>query len=62
VVAEMAAFLGEVMGEWQGCTVLLVSHSANRWALQHLLHGIPLEELVDAPFDWQPGWEFGLAS
>ncbi|MEV0229313.1 histidine phosphatase family protein [Nonomuraea sp. NPDC050786] len=61
VVAEMAGFLRDVMEEWQGREVLLVSHSANRWALQHLLDGAALEELVDAPFDWRPGWEYTLA-
>lgn len=61
VVAEMAGFLREVMEEWQGGLVLVVSHSANRWALQNLLDGTPLEELVAAPFEWRPGWEYGIA-
>ncbi|MFI6731481.1 histidine phosphatase family protein [Nonomuraea sp. NPDC050451] len=61
VVVEMAGFLREVMEEWQGGSVLVVSHSANRWALQNLLDGTPLEELVDAPFEWRPGWEYSLA-
>ncbi|MBE1592411.1 histidine phosphatase family protein [Nonomuraea angiospora] len=61
VVAEVAGFLREVMEEWQGGLVLVVSHSANRWALQNLLDGAPLEELVDAPFEWRPGWEYGIA-
>ncbi|MEV0586488.1 hypothetical protein [Nonomuraea sp. NPDC050310] len=38
--------------------LLVIAHSANRWALQHLLNGIPLEDLVNAPFTWQPGWTF----
>ncbi|WP_433510317.1 histidine phosphatase family protein [Nonomuraea sp. CA-143628] len=61
VVAETAAFLEEVMDKWQGRTVLVISHSANRWALRNLLEGVALEELVDAPFDWKPGWEYTLA-
>ncbi|MEU8151053.1 histidine phosphatase family protein [Nonomuraea sp. NPDC048901] len=61
VVAETAAFLEEVMDKWQKRTVLVISHSANRWALQNLLEGVALEELVDAPFDWKPGWEYTLA-
>ncbi|MFI9590544.1 histidine phosphatase family protein [Nonomuraea sp. NPDC052265] len=61
VVAEMAGFLGELREEWRGATVLVVSHSANRWALQNLLDGTPLEELVDAPFRWQEGWEYEVA-
>jgi 2,3-bisphosphoglycerate-dependent phosphoglycerate mutase len=27
-------------------------------ALDHLLHGIALDDLVDAPFDWQEGWSY----
>ncbi|WP_344212185.1 histidine phosphatase family protein [Kribbella sancticallisti] len=40
--------------------LLVVAHSANRWALQHLLTDVPLEELVDAPFDWRPGWVYEI--
>jgi hypothetical protein len=28
-------------------------HSATCWALEHLLKGVPLEELATAAFDWQ---------
>ncbi|NUW31577.1 histidine phosphatase family protein [Nonomuraea sp. SMC257] len=62
VVAATASFLEDCMKEWQGRTVLVVAHSANRWALQNLLEGVPLEELVDAPFVWRPGWEFTVAT
>jgi alpha-ribazole phosphatase/probable phosphoglycerate mutase len=61
VVARTAAFLRDVRREWEGAVVLVVAHSANRWALRHLLDGVPLEELVDAPFRWRPGWEFTLS-
>lgn len=42
--------------------VVVVAHSANRWALEVLLYGRSLVELVDAPFDWQPGWLFRVGS
>lgn len=61
VVARTADFLQDMAFRHEGERILLVSHSANRWALQHLLNGGPLEDVVDAPFDWQPGWEFTLA-
>ncbi len=38
--------------------VLVIGHTATRWALDHLLDGKPLEEVVDAPFDWREGWEY----
>ena len=40
--------------------MLLIAHSANRWALEHLLLGTALEELVVAPFEWQEGWTYRL--
>jgi hypothetical protein len=39
---------------------VIVSHASPRWALEHLLLGRPLEELVVAPFAWQEGWEYAL--
>ena len=56
VVESTQSLLDDLYRNHEGERVLLVAHSANRWALQHLLDGIPLEDLVDAPFDWQPGW------
>lgn len=35
---------------------------ASKWALDHLLLGIPLVELVDAPFGWREGWDYTLPS
>lgn len=60
IVAITRSLLADLRRDHDGGRVLLVAHSANRWALQHLLNGIPLEDLVDAPFDWQPGWQWTL--
>jgi broad specificity phosphatase PhoE len=62
VVRATEAFLHDLAAGWDGRHVLLIAHSANRWALQVLLTGARLEELVVAPFDWQPGWFFTLPS
>ncbi|THV27130.1 histidine phosphatase family protein [Glycomyces paridis] len=58
VVAATRDFLGELAGRWGGRRVLVIAHSANRWALLHLLTGASMKDLVDAPFVWQPGWTF----
>ena len=55
-----ASFLADLKSLYADHTVLVVAHSANRWAIQHLIDGTPLEDLVDAPFDWQPGWEYEI--
>ena len=43
-----------------GQRVLIIGHVATRWALDHVLGGVPLEELAVADFAWQPGWEYRL--
>jgi broad specificity phosphatase PhoE len=58
VVAQTDEFLRDLVAAWDGQRVLLIAHSANRWALQHLLERARLEDLLAAPFDWQEGWTF----
>jgi broad specificity phosphatase PhoE len=60
VVAAMEDFLSGVAKGWRGTQVVLIGHSATRWALDNLVNGVPLEESVAAPFDWQPGWRYVL--
>ena len=60
VVTRTRSFLDGLRTGHDGERVVAISHSANRWAIQHLLEGTPLEELVVASFDWQPGWEYRL--
>jgi len=59
-VERMRDFLGDVGPRFAGARILVVGHSATRWALEHLLNGVPLEGLVDVPFEWQEGWEYRL--
>jgi broad specificity phosphatase PhoE len=61
-VARLAAFLGDLVERWDGCRVLVIAHAAQRRGLDHLLHGVPLENAVDAPFAWQEGWEYELVA
>lgn len=60
VVERVRSFLDDVSSEHDGERVLVVGHAATRFALEHLLGGTPLEELVDAPFEWREGWEYVL--
>ena len=59
-VARVASFLDDVRVVCAGERVLLIGHTATRWALDHLLDGRPLEQVVVAPFDWREGWEYDL--
>lgn len=55
------SFLADVRRWYADRTVLIIAHSANRWSFDHLLGSRrPLADLVDAPFEWRPGWEYHL--
>lgn len=60
VVARMQSFLADVAARFDRRRILVIGHSATRWSLDHLINDNPLEDLVDAPFDWQPGWDYVL--
>ena len=38
--------------------MVVIGHVATRWALDHFVTQIPLEELVTAPFEWREGWTY----
>jgi broad specificity phosphatase PhoE len=59
VVHRVQAFLDDLPAEHDGARILLIGHSATRWALDHLISGSRLEDVI-GPFDWQPGWEYVL--
>jgi len=58
VAEAMAGVLRDLKAGWDGARVLVIAHSANLWALEHLLAGARLEDLVQAPPPWQPGWTY----
>jgi 2,3-bisphosphoglycerate-dependent phosphoglycerate mutase len=57
-VARVGGLLHDLPSRWDGQRVLLVGHVATRWALDHLLDGVPLEDLIAAEFVWREGWEY----
>ncbi|MEV6160332.1 histidine phosphatase family protein [Streptomyces sp. NPDC052052] len=62
VVTATRAFLHDLATEWDGSRILVIAHSANLWALEHLLAGMPLEELLQAPPAWRPGRHYTLSA
>ena len=56
----MAGFLTDVPTRWDGERILVIGHIATRFALDHHLGGVPLEDLVDTDFEWRTGWEYRL--
>jgi 2,3-bisphosphoglycerate-dependent phosphoglycerate mutase len=60
VAERVGAFVEELRQRHAGERVVVIGHSATRWALAHLLTGEPLEDLVNEHFVWQDGWEYVL--
>jgi 2,3-bisphosphoglycerate-dependent phosphoglycerate mutase len=59
-VARVGRFVGDLPLRWSGRRVLVIGHVATRWGLDHVIGGVPLEDLAAADFDWQEGWEYRL--
>ena len=59
-VERVAGFLGELRADRDGKRVLVIDHVASWLALEIVGNGRELEELMAAPFAWQPGWEYVL--
>lgn|SRR5437763_4215668 len=59
-VRRVGWFLDDLPLRWTGGRVLLIGHLATRWALDHIINGVPLSELCDADFAWREGWEYRL--
>jgi broad specificity phosphatase PhoE len=60
VVDAVRRFLSEIEERWHGTRIVVIGHSATRWALDRLVNGVQLEENVVAPFAWQPGWRYAI--
>ena len=61
VVARVRSFLRDVGARYPEQRVVVIGHPATKVGFDHVLEGVPLPDLVAAPFRWQPGWEYSLA-
>ena len=53
-------FLADLPSRWGGRRVVAIGHVATRWALDHALRGVPVEDLMAEDFGWRPGWSYVL--
>ena len=61
VLAATESFLHDLIRNWDDERVLLIAHTANKWALDCLITGASLPHLLTTPFNWQPeGWRYTL--
>ena len=57
-VARVGRFVDDLPLRWAGARVLVIGHIATRWAFEHRLRGVALEDLVAEAFEWCPGWAY----
>jgi broad specificity phosphatase PhoE len=56
-ITRVGGFL-QNLGPWSGTRVLVVGHIATKFAFDHFLNDVPIEELLSTPFIWQEGWKY----
>ena len=59
-IQRVGRFLADLPLRWADARVLVIGHVATRWAFDHLLDGVALEDLIAADFGWREGWEYRL--
>ena len=59
-VGRVRSFLLELKEKYSDKTVLVVGHRATHYGLEILANGVSIEELLAAPFRWQPYWEYEI--
>lgn len=57
---RMKSFLEGLLQFYDGKTVMIIGHRATQYGLESLILGKPLEEVIPAPWKWQPGWTYEL--
>lgn len=57
---RMKEFLQDLLKEYNGKKVIIIGHRATQYGLEHWINGVPLKEVVTAPWSWQPGWTYYL--
>jgi len=57
-VERVSGFLEQLRGGRDGERVLVIGHSATRFALDVVADGRQLEEVMAEPFAWRPGWKY----
>ena len=57
---RMKSFLDDLQKNYDGKRVMIIGHRATQYGLEHWILGKPLEEVIPAPWKWQPGWTYSL--
>lgn len=60
--ARIKNFLGDLLRNYDGKRVIIIGHRVTQYGLENLIKGVPLKEVVPAPWKWQPGWTYKLVN
>lgn len=58
---RMGDFLGWLVQNFEGKTVMIIGHRATQYGLEHHILKKSIKEVVTAPWAYQPGWKYELA-
>ena len=57
---RMKSFLQDLLRDYDGKRVMIIGHRATQYGLEQWINGLPLEQVIPAPWKWQPGWAYEL--
>lgn len=57
---RMKSFLEDLLKNYNGKRVMIIGHRATQYGIEHWIKGLTLEQIIPAPWKWQPGWEYKL--
>jgi broad specificity phosphatase PhoE len=58
VARRVEEWLDSVTRIYEGRRIVVIGHRATFYALEHLIDGTPLRDVIAAPWQWQPGWSY----
>jgi 2,3-bisphosphoglycerate-dependent phosphoglycerate mutase len=60
-VRRVAGLIADLPSRWDRQRVMVIGHLATYRALEHVINGVPVEDIVAGDFTWRPeGWEYRL--
>lgn len=59
---RMKSFLEDLNKKYDGKKVMIIGHRVTQYGLEHFIKGLSLKEIISAPWQWQPGWEYKLTT
>lgn len=57
-IARIESFLDEISQLYPEKTILLIGHRATYYALEHRYSHRSMQDIVERPWRWQPGWRY----